>query len=417
MSNDQYRFDYLKDKAANPMFKHMADFIKKQKCRKILDLGSGYSRINEFMGAYKYQLTAVDNDSHVIEYLNETYGEKENIDVVEADAISFVDSIGIDGVDCVVISGFLYYMKPYVFKYNPEDYIDKIVEKYNPKYILVCDPRPSIPYVSPDYEQLFSDWTYEAKFFNLDIRMGERVVYALHTDKKRSIYDREIGAEFNENSEYNHQKEPDFTDKELYNTVYVTNTETLDDIDPYVATHYVSVCGGLKGLYQARMDWVPGRKFKMTYVDVVPSALDFKMYFDHMYPIHKSIPRVAELYKEEINPDVHFSFGEYRMLDETDIILQEQLEYLGIEENWDQFIKEYAKAEKTYIRIDAVNDIDLLNTILKRDKKSTKLFWYSNIHDWHQFRYTEEQYQEWCDLLHKDNEIKLVGKVPPFTSS
>ena len=161
MSNDQYRFDYLKDKAANPMFKHMADFIKKQKCRKILDLGSGYSRINEFMGAYKYQLTAVDNDSHVIEYLNETYGEKENIDVVEADAISFVDSIGIDGIDCVVISGFLYYMKPYVFKYNPEDYIDKIVEKYNPKYILVCDPRPSIPYVSPDYEQLFSEYSFK----------------------------------------------------------------------------------------------------------------------------------------------------------------------------------------------------------------------------------------------------------------
>jgi hypothetical protein len=108
--------------------------------------------------------------------------------------------------------------------------------------------------------------------------------------------------------------------------------------------------------------------------------------------------------------------GEGRHTSEANDVLCEQLEYLNIQDKWEDFIQAYNKIDKEYIRIDAVSDISTLNNIIK-DDASSKLFWYSNIHDWHQFRYTEEDFAMWKEILLTSNNIKLLGKVPPFTSS
>jgi hypothetical protein len=412
----EYKFNYLGDQNANPMFEHMANFIMDHDCTNILDIACGHSRINEFLTGHQYTLTGIDNDPVAVEYANILYQGNNNINIYNGDIMEMVERDTDDNFDCIVISGFLYYMKPGAFKYSPNEFIEKLVEKFSPQYILICEPRPSKSYLTSDLSEVFSSWRYQSKFFDLDIRMGERVVYALHTDTRRSIYERDIVAEFNPDSMHNHRKEPDYDDSLLYNNVYLTNTETLKDVIPSDATHYISVCGGLKCVYQACMDWEPGRDFKMTYIDVVPTALDFRMYFDFLYPKIRNLTDVAKFYKKDINSDVWFAMGEGRHISEANDVLYEQLEYLNIQDKWEDFIQAYNKIDKEYIRIDAVSDISTLNNIIK-DDASSKLFWYSNIHDWHQFRYTEEDFAMWKEILLTSNNIKLLGKVPPFTSS
>ena len=412
----QYKFNYLGSQNANPMFEHMANFIMDHDCTNILDIACGHSRINEFLTDHQYTLNGIDNDTGAVEYANILYQDDDNINIFNGDIMEMIERDTDDNFDCIVISGFLYYMKPGAFKYSPNEFIEKLVEKFSPQYILVCEPRPSKSYLTSDLSEVFSSWRYQSKFFDLNIRMGERVVYALHTDARRSIYERDIVAEFNPDSIHNHRKEPDYDDSLLYNNVYLTNTETLKDVIPSDATHYISVCGGLKCVYQACMDWEPGRDFKMTYIDVVPTALDFRMYFDFLYPKIRNLTDVAKFYKKDINSDVWFAMGEGRHLSEANNVLYEQLEYLNIQDKWDDFIQAYNKIDKEYIRIDAVSDIITLNNIIKNDT-SSKLFWYSNIHDWHQFRYTEEDFARWKEILLTSNNIKLLGKVPPFTSS
>ena len=67
-----------------------------------------------------------------------------------------------------------------------------LVKKYNPKTIIISEPRPSVVYKTSDLSEIFSTWAYESWFFELDIRMGDRVVYALETDRPRSIFNRKI---------------------------------------------------------------------------------------------------------------------------------------------------------------------------------------------------------------------------------
>lgn len=409
-------YEYLKLDNANPMFEKMADIVREKQCVSILDVGCGYSRINEFLDDYEYTLLGVDNDVDVVAECTANYDDADNISFTTSDILNFVENDTRTEFDCVILSGLLYYFKQDTYAWSAHELISNIVKKYNPKTIIISEPRPSVVYKTSDLSKIFSTWAYESWFFELDIRMGDRVVYALETDCQRSIFDRKIKAEFNSTSEYSHQKETVWEDELLSRGVYLTNTETLDDVVPSNSDHYISVSAGFKSLYQACMDWYPGKDQQFTYIDVVPTAIDYRMYFDQMYPKLHSATRVFEYYLREINPTILPIVGDSRSTAELDTIVNEQLSYLNISrDHWDQFIKEYSTATKSYIRIDAINNVKLLNQYINK-YQTTKYFNYSNIHDWHQFRFTSQTFYSWKQYLNKRNNIKFIGKTPPFTS-
>lgn len=409
-------YDYLKDQAANPMFEKIADIIKENNLKSIVDLGCGYSRVNEFLDDYDYTLVGVDNEPSVVDELLKTYMYNHNIEFHLWDINDWLVNahnivLNIQHSDCVILSGILYY-----YKKDAIDVIEKIIEKINPKMIIICEPRQSVVYKSSNLFEIFSTWAYEAFSFDLDIRMGKRVVYALETDKKRSIFDRKIKANFNNNSIHDHAKQPDFDSNVLSDIVYITNTEALD-LAKSDSNHYISVCAGYKSLYQACLDWEPDKQFRFTYIDVVPTAVDYRMYFDQMYPLFGNPDRVLEEYVREINPSILPIYGKDDHKNNLDKIVKQQYKSLGItDKEWKDFIQAYAVAPKSYIRLDAVNNIKLLNKMIAK-YDTAKWFWYSNIHDWHQFRFDESTYNNWITYLEQRNNIKFNGKVPPFTST
>lgn len=414
--NSKMSYEYLKSPAANPMFEKMADIVREKQCVSILDVGCGYSRINEFLDDYEYTLLGVDNDIDVVAEVNSKYDTIDGISFTNTDILDFVNNDARTDFDCIVLSGLLYYFKQGTYKWNAYELISYIVEKYNPKIILIAEPRPSIVYKTSDLSKIFATWASEAWFFELDIRMGDRVVYALETDRQRSIFNRKIKAEFNSTSQYIHQKETVWGDDLLSRGVYLTNTEALDDVAPSASNHYISVSAGFKSLYQACMDWTPGKSQQFTYIDIVPTAIDYRMYFDQMYPKLRSAVRVFEYYSREIDPNILPIVGGGRSVKDLDNIVDEQLRYLKISpRHWNEFIVHYSSAPKSYIRIDAVNNIKLLNQYINK-YHTNKYFNYSNIHDWHQFRFTESTFYRWRQYIDDRNNIRFVGKTPPFTS-
>ena len=155
----------------------------------------------------------------------------------------------------------------------------------------------------------------------------------------------------------------------------------------------------------------PGKPMQFMYIDVVQQALDYRMYMDqHIGLVSNNL--ILNNYKKEINHDII----EHPMGTDIDAEVDKQLEELGIKHDvWDMFLSEYRDCIKHYVKIDAVNNIKLFARIL--DTQDKTWFWYSNIHDWHQFRFTEKTFDNWCYYLLKRNpQLKLVGKTPPFTS-
>ena len=408
-------YDYLKDAGANPMFEHMALEIKKYNCNTILDLGCGYSRVNEFLTDYDYRLVGIDNDPDVVDECTLKY-QQDNIVIMHDDVIRFLKESRGQTYDCIILSGLLYYFKPGVFEYTAQELVDRIIKTFRPRIVIIAEPRPSVVYKTSDLMPVLASWSYSSAFFDMDIRMGERVVYTLIADRPRSVFNRKIKAEFNADSIHNHHQQFDFDDNGLLKTVYLTNTETLNDLYPGDATHYISVCAGFKSLYKACMDWEPGRKFQFTYVDVVPTAIDFRMYLDQMYPRQKNLASVIKRYQKEVNPQMLYIMGDGKTVDELDQVVEQQLQQLEIRDRWPEFVQEYAQAPKTYLRVDAVNNIKLLNNFIAGSPEQ-KWFWYSNIHDWHQFRFTETTFYNWQQYLEDRNNIEFCGKVPPFTST
>lgn len=407
------KYTYLTKPEANPMFAVMAKTIKENGYKRILDVACGYSRVNEFLTEYEYELVGFDKNTEVVTECKEKYKDRPNIEIREDEL--FYNQIDGD-FDCIIISGLLYYFKPDAQTITMKEYVDMLVSTHNPKMVIVCEPRPSKKYESPDFNELFSSFAYESYFFNLDIRMGERAVYCLFTDRERAIEDRKIKAEFNADSIHAHEKQDDFDLNMQQQLVYITNTETLTDLHPSDVDHYIGVCGGLKSLYKACMDWKPGKKMRFTHIDVVPAAIDYRMFFDYAYPRVRDMNLVYDMYVADINDKILPIVGDGRPTNELNTILNEQLTDLGIRKKWHSFINEYANSPKSYIRIDAVNNIKLLNTLLNRyDTK--KCFWYSNIHDWHQHRYQEKSFYAWKQYLSERNTIEFIGKVPPFTAS
>lgn len=409
----EYRWAYLNTENANPMFEMIAKAIQEVSAKTVLDIGCGHSRFQEFLTNSNVVVDGIDADEGCINYCKEHY--KGNFVLGDAVNISSHEEFK-KSYDCIVLSGLLYY-----FKEGMVDYVNKLVETYSPSFIIVAEPRPSITYRSPNFIPLLDRYAWVAKNVKMDIRMGDRVVYTLLTDKVRP--ERKIKASFNENSIHDHYKQHDFDDDRLKYGVYITNTEAIDSdrdgrlFPANVNEQYISVCAGFKGMYKACVDYTETgiMDSSFVYVDVVPAALDFRMYQDKMIADGVyDFNLIVKMYKKQINSEVQFHYGN----EETDInkIIETQLEELDLKKyDWVPFLKQYAKLPKKYIKLDIVNNVMLLSKTIDRTKKTW--FWYSNVFDWHQFRFSERSHLRWTTYLHKQiPTIQLEGKTPPFTS-
>jgi hypothetical protein len=408
MSN--YKYSYLNDSLANPLYMTISDLIKSENVSTVIDFACGYSRINEFL-FHPYVIDGFDNDTECVEYCNKAYDGT----YVLNDAMTF-DSGNPTQYDCVVISGFMYYIKD-----NPLEFFDRIVKHYNPKIIIMSEPRPSMVYESPDFIELFDSYAWEAIQLNLNIRMGNRVVYKFFTDKKRP--ERKIKAQFNNDSIHSHMLQNDFDIKRLRHGVYVTNTEEINSerdglvFPPSDFSSYISVSAGFKGMYKACIDFIQynNETFDFVYCDVVPTSLNYRMYQDHMISSGVyDFDLIFKMYVSEIDNNIDPHYGKNNTtINQT---VMDDIKELGISvDEWNMFLKVYAKVNKKYLKLDMVNNIKLFNHLITNNKRNW--LWYSNIHDWHQFRFNEKTFDRWIGYLSKRNNITFAGKTPPFTSS
>lgn len=421
LTANNYTWHYLNSAEANPMYEQIAAFIKENNCKNILDVGCGYSRTNEFLDD-SYNINGLDSDIDCINYCMENH--KGTYVIGDVTAIEKYPELG-KRYDAIVLSGILYYFGKGNMP-SVEDYVDRLISLYSPKVVIVCEPRPSLVYLSPNFVELLDRYAYTAKQFDMNIRMGNRIVYCLYTDRNRP--ERKIKAEFNSESElYNHIKQSDFDDNRLKYNVYLTNTENISndrDGELYPVNvnnyHYISVAAGFKSLFKAVLDWEAHKEFKFVYVDVVPTALDYRMFVDFKLKqnANTSFNEIYELYVKEINPNIIPIYGTNDV--DIDKTIKSQLTELGVDiQRWKNFIAAYSQIEKTYIKLDAVNNVKLLKNLINlHTDDHNKWFWYSNMFDWHQFRFKEQTYYRWVKYLDKNVEsLELNGHTPPFTTS
>jgi len=407
--NENYTWNYLQSPAADPMFKSIIDNIIKYDCKKVLDLACGYSRINEFLGDYKCLIDGIDTNSECIEYCQKTF----NGTYIEGDVLEFEKSSMQGPYDCIVVSGFFYYLGQ-----NILHFFEKLVDFYKPKIIIITDPMPRKDYKSPDYSDLLINYAYTVEPLYLDIRMGARNVYTFFVDYKRPEF--KIKADFKKDSIHDHWLADDYDRNTLKHCVYLTNTEHLNserDGLLYPAdtscTRYISVSAGFKSIYKSAIDWYPGKKFEFIYVDIVPTALDYRIHMDRHIG-QWSLNTILDNYIETVNDNIITKSGDKN--EDISAVVQNQVQELGLEEYWDDFLIEYSLAPKRYIRLDLLNNVKLFNSLIQSDENTW--LWYSNAPDWHQFRFNETTFQNWKQYLNERNKnITFAGKTPPFTSS
>lgn len=417
-----YQWEYLHNDEASPMYQQIADFVVEHNIKSVFDVGCGKARWNDYLPKdYEYKTFGIDENEDIVQYCNETHanGQYEVNDVWDPEIES--------DYECVLFSGILYYCDK---GDNPPvlEQVEKYLSKTNAKYVIIQEPRPSSVYKSPDFKELFSQYAYIAKSLKLNIRMGERNVYILFTDQKRPQF--KVKAEFNNNG--NNIQQVDFDQNRLKYGAYVTNTEFIDsDRDGRVTppNHddydtYVSVAAGFKGLYKAALDYIPGKKFEFVWVDVSPTALDYRMWLDERMIVTPFLnhDHFLQKYRSEVDDRILPHYGDVKLQQHADKAarisetIKVQLKQLNIsEKHWMEFLAAYATMPKTYLHIDMVNNVKLFKRMLA-DKPNIWM-WYSNVFDWHQFRHTDESHAAWINYMQKDTGMSLNGHVPPFTSS
>lgn len=228
---------------------------------------------------------------------------------------------------------------------------------------------------------------------------------------------RKVKAEFIDNG--THYKQEDWTLELLQRGVYLTNTESISsvrdgEIKKSDVDVYVGVAAGLKSLIKGAVDNT--HDFSYIHVDISPAALDYRKFVD-------------EKLKENYLLNLDEIWDEYQSLTYTRALplygggynsiesaLDDYLIQVGIDRRqWYDFLEQYSKCPKTYIKLDLINNLKLLTKLIKSNKKVW--FWYSNAFDWHQFRHSEKSYNCWKRYLENNIEnLELCGHTPPFTS-
>jgi len=190
---------------------------------------------------------------------------------------------------------------------------------------------------------------------------------------------------------------------QLKYTVYINNTESLELEKQSNINHYISVCSGLKSIYKAALDWYPGKKFKFTYVDVVPTAINFRKAFD-LKCNKNSMSEILNQF-EETN-FIYPCTSKNKDIMNIDNIIIDEVKQLNLQHVWKTFLNEYYLAPKEYFNINIINDVDIIKKTMSKD--DIIWFFFSNSFKWHQFNYSKEIFNNWKDKF-KDFNITLSG--------
>jgi len=390
-----YQYDYLLTAEATPMYEGIASHINDCNPLSILDIGCGHTRwLEHYNGSAS--ITGVDNNTHAINYCQDNYAGN----FVKGDAWN----LEVEGqFDVIVLGGMLYYFKGDI---SVLDFVESIIEKYKPKHIVIQEPFPSISHHSPDFIPLLDKYAWSGEYYDLNIRMGQRIVITVDVDKARP--ERKI-----KSISTNNQNPFDLNILQF--GVYTANTESINNsIDGEVLpptpsiNNYASVCAGFKSLYKACLDHTPNKQIKFTWFDISPTAVLYKMYQDMMRSKHPGISwnDQLEIYKRDYDSRI------IELRDTTidiDTTVESQLGELGIEKNlWDTWLIEYGTSKKKYVKCDIVNNLKYA----KRHVEPNSWLWYSNVFDWHQFTFPEKSKATWINYMGKNN-VHLVGKTIP----
>jgi len=190
---------------------------------------------------------------------------------------------------------------------------------------------------------------------------------------------------------------------QLKYAVYINNTESIEVAKKLNTNHYMSVCSGLKTLYKAAIDWYPGKKFKFTYFDIVPTAIEFRKFFD----LKCNIYSMSEILKQFSSSNTIYPVVYGGEIEDIDNIIIDELKRLNLYHNWNSFLNEYYLAPKEYININIVKEVDVLKKNILDD--DIIWLWFSNCFRWHQFKYSKEIFDNWINEF-KNYDIKLSGR-------
>jgi SAM-dependent methyltransferase len=168
-----YKWNYLMTPEALPMFETICESIKKHKCKSVLDIGCGYSKISQLLDI---SICGIDLDEDAIDYCNENYpGE-----YLVQDGTTVNSSLFSNDFDCLVLSGLLYYFKDgFAGGITMTEYLNNLINEFNPKLIVVAEPQAREDYNGPDYTQFLKTFNPKSTPMSLDIRMGDRIVYEI----------------------------------------------------------------------------------------------------------------------------------------------------------------------------------------------------------------------------------------------
>lgn len=422
--SDEKKFSALDTAQANEMFEKQASIIQSHNVKSILDIGCRLARPLEWLDhGTMYHGFDIDYD-YIIE-LEKKFPKEEypNVEWQHGDW----DNPPFEGhYDCLIFGGMFYYNKDEVVKL-----MEHYISLYSPKLIIICD----IDYKSPAHWWAADFSELKEKYFHKEYSitllpgfygMEKRVIFEIDLTKQASI----SNGSLRENSPppnktYTGLISESFPVEEMMEWIYVTNTEPLDNIGKVmskdlVLDYWVGVAAGFKPYYTLCKFGVT-KDTRIIYADVSPREIDWRKYFDKNYRFDMDDNDLTELYikYQEQNPSCEFIRGNIYSIGES---LRKEREFLNItDDDWRDMWHMYNDLEKVYNVTNIIDDVDSVLELIRPgtpERPTNGYVWTSNAWDWHQFRYTEEDYFQWRKKVREylNSDFFYDGKIPPFSS-
>jgi hypothetical protein len=419
------RFENLDSGLASPMFEKQGRIMSEHNIKSVLDIGCRLSRPLEYMSKdikyHGFDIIPENKDRLEAKFPKEEYPNTEWKE-------GSWDNPPFNGkYDCLIFGGVFYYNKEIVV-----EMMETYIKKYNPRLVLICDIDYKTPahWWAADFSDLKTK--YHHREHSIQLRPGfygmdKRVIFEIDLSLNKLIVTNDL---LKRNPPlldptYIGFQAPTMNEAELLNWVYVINTEPLDNISKYmnkdfVLDYWIGVAAGFKPYYTLTK-FGTSSKTRIIYADVSAREIDWRKWLDINYDpgmSHQQLTDVFSLYKEN-NPSCEFIRGD---INEIGQIVDAERDFLNIsDDDWKDTWQMYRKLEKIYLHENIIDNIDNVLELVKpgiNDNTTNCYVWTSNAWDWHQFRYTEADYNTWQDKVknHVGGYFWSDGKVPPFSS-
>lgn len=419
------RFDSLDTPLANEMFELQARIINSYDIKSVLDVGCRQARPLEWL-SHEIKYYGFDIVSYMPQILEEKYPKSKypNTKWAEGD---WNDPPFKDQFDCLIFGGMFYYNKDSVL-----EILEKYIKKYRPKLVLICDIDYKTPahWWAADFSKLKEKYhhrEYTVKLPDNFHGMNQRVIFEIDVTANRIAKNASMLRQEVEplNTDYDGYQAPTIPVDEMLEWIYVTNTEPLENIGKYMhksfeLDYWVGVAAGFKPYYTlAKFGIKPNTR--VIYADVSARAIDWRRYFDDNYNPKMTDSEMLNLYLEyqKMNPQCEFIRGDIYQISQ---ILRDERKYLNIsDQEWHDLWRQYHKLERVYLNTNIIDNVDDVLELIKagnKDKVTNAYIWTSNAWDWHQFRYSQNDFDVWTEKVkkHLGGEFWYDGKLPPFSS-